>query len=389
MLRSEKRILTTHAGSLPRPKELADMFGRLSRREPVDHAVLARTIEDSTRRIVKMQLECGIDIGNNGEQPRESFFSYVQHRMSGFGGVSQRPTFSDIWSYPSFLESMTMMRSRMKVDLLHAPKAIGKVGYVDRGPLERECADFLRIAGEMKPRFAESFMTAPSPGIIAAAMLNEHYSRLEDYVMALSEALRVEYEEIASRGMVLQIDAPDLAMERHVSYAGRSLGDFLSFVDLVVAGINRALANVPREQARLHVCWGNYEGPHNHDVALADILPHLMQARVGGVLLSMANPRHEHEYRCLTSHQIPPDMVVIAGVIDTTTNYIEHPEVVADRIERVAGSLGDPHRVMAATDCGFETASGLSMVAEEIVWEKLRALRDGAEIASRRLFGQR
>ncbi|MBV8358011.1 MAG: cobalamin-independent methionine synthase II family protein [Deltaproteobacteria bacterium] len=387
MLSSEKRILTTHAGSLPRPKELADMFGRLSRHEPVDYAALEREIEDSTRRAVKMQLECGIDVGNNGEQPRESFFTYVQHRMSGFGGVSERPRLSDLWSYPSLLEFMAMMRSRIKVDLLHAPKAMAEVRYVDRGPLEKECADFLRIADDIKPGFAESFMTAPSPGIIAAAMLNEYYSRLEDYVMALSEALRVEYEEIASRGMVLQIDAPDLAMERHVSYAGRPLGDFLGFVDLIVAGINRALANVPREQVRLHVCWGNYEGPHNHDVALDDILPHLMHARVGALLLSMANPRHEHEYQCFSRYQIPPDMIVIAGVIDTTTNYVEHPEVIADRIERVARALGDPHRIMAATDCGFETTSGLAMVAEEIVWEKLRAMRDGAEIASRRLFG--
>jgi 5-methyltetrahydropteroyltriglutamate--homocysteine methyltransferase len=387
MLRSEKRILTTHAGSLPRSKELADLFGRLSRHEAVDHAALGREIEDSTRRVVKLQLECGIDVGNNGEQARESFFTYVQHRMSGFGGVSQRPAISDVWSYPSFLESMARMRSRATVDLLHAPKAIGEVHYVDRRPLEKECADFLRIKAEMHPGFAESFMTAPSPGIIAAAMLNEHYPRLEDYVIALSEALRVEYEAIAARGMVLQIDAPDLAMERHVSYAGRPLGDFLGFVDLVVAGINRALANVPREQARLHVCWGNYEGPHNRDVELDEILPHLLQARVGALLLSMANPRHEHEYQCFAPHPIPPDMVVIAGVIDTTTNYVEHPEVVAGRIERLARVLGDPQRVMAATDCGFETASGFATVAEEIVWEKLRALRDGAALASRRLFG--
>jgi 5-methyltetrahydropteroyltriglutamate--homocysteine methyltransferase len=230
-------------------------------------------------------------------------------------------------------------------------------------------------------------MTAPSPGIIAAAMLNEHYPRLEDYVMALSEALRVEYEAIAARGMVLQIDAPDLAMERHVTYANRPLGDFLGFVDLVVAGINHALANVPREQARLHVCWGNYEGPHNRDVALDEILPRLLQARVGALLLSMANPRHGHEYQCFARHPIPSDMVVIAGVIDTTTNYVEHPEVVAGRIERMARVLGDPQRVIAATDCGFETASGFATVAEEIVWEKLRAMRDGAALASRRLFG--
>jgi 5-methyltetrahydropteroyltriglutamate--homocysteine methyltransferase len=203
---------------------------------------------------------------------------------------------------------------------------------------------------------------------------------------ALADALRVEYETITSRGFVLQIDAPDLAMERHFSYAQRPLKDFLDFVDLVVAATNRALANVPPDRARLHVCWGNYEGPHNRDVALDDILPHLYGARVGALLLSMANPRHEHEYRCFERHPLPPGMSLIAGVIDSTTNYVEHPEVVADRIERVARVVGDPHRVMAGTDCGFETTSGMGHVAEELVWEKLRALRDGAALASNRLF---
>jgi len=388
MHHSEKRILTTHAGSLPRPAGLAEMFGRLSQREPVDRAALDSAIEDATRRVVKMQLECGIDVGNNGEQPRESFFTYVQHRMSGFGGRSERPRLSDVWNYPGFVESiMAMMRSRVRVDLLHAPKAIGEVRYVDRAPLEKECDDFVRIAAEAKPGFVETFMTAPSPGIIAAAMLNEHYRSLEDYVAALSDALRVEYEAIVARGMILQIDAPDLAMERHVSYADRPLKDFVGFVDLIIAGINRALGNVPRDRVRLHVCWGNYEGPHDRDVALDDIMPALLKARVGAMLLSMANPRHEHEYRCFERHRIPADMLLIAGVIDTTTNYIEHPEVVADRIERAAKAVGDPHRIMAATDCGFETTTGLAPVADEIVWQKLRAMRDGAVIATRRLLG--
>jgi 5-methyltetrahydropteroyltriglutamate--homocysteine methyltransferase len=388
MLGSEKRILTTHAGSLPRPAALADMFGLLSRREPVDRSELDRAIEDATRRAVQMQLECGIDVGNNGEQPRESFFTYVQHRMSGFGGRSERPRLADVWSYPTFVEMIfAAMRGRMRVDLLRAPKAIGEVRYADRVPLDRECGDFLRIAGERKPGFVETFMTAPSPGIIASAMLNEHYPTIEDYVAALADALRIEYETIVTRGMVLQIDAPDLAMERHVSYADRPLKDFLDFIDLIVAGINHALANVPRDRVRLHVCWGNYEGPHTRDVALDDILPHLLKANVGAMLLSMANPRHEHEYHCFERHRLPDDMILIAGVIDSTTNYVEHPEIVAERIERAAKAIGDPRRVMAATDCGFETSSGLSPVADELVWEKLRALRAGAEIATQRLFG--
>lgn len=217
-------------------------------------------------------------------------------------------------------------------------------------------------------------------------MLNEHYPSLQDYVSAVADALRVEYETIVARGMLLQIDAPDLALERHTSYAGLPLNDFLSFVELVIAAINRSLENVAPDRVRLHVCWGNYEGPHNRDVPLDDILPILLKAKVGALLLSMANPRHEHEYRCLERHSIPADLTIIAGVIDSTTNYVEHPEVVADRIERVARALGDPHRVMVSPDCGFETTSGAQMVAEEIVWEKLRAMRDGAEIASRRLF---
>jgi 5-methyltetrahydropteroyltriglutamate--homocysteine methyltransferase len=387
MQHSEKRILTTHAGSLPRPTELAEMFGKLSRHEPVDQAAMDHAIDEATRRVVRKQIESGIDVGNNGEQPRESFFTYIQHRMSGFGGQGDRPRLSDVWSYPSFVETISaMIRAWVKVDLLHAPKAIGEVRYMDREPLEKECNNYLRIVGESRPGFVESFMTAPSPGIIAAAMLNEHYRSLEDYIAALSDALRFEYETIVSRGMVLQIDAPDLAMERHVSYAERPLADFIGFVELVVAGMNRALENVPRDRVRLHVCWGNYEGPHDRDVALDEILPQLLKARVGAMLLSMANPRHEHEYRLLERHRLHDDMLLLAGVIDTTTNYIEHPEVVADRLERVAKALGDPHRVMAATDCGFETTSGLAPVADEIVWQKLRAMRDGAQLATKRMF---
>jgi 5-methyltetrahydropteroyltriglutamate--homocysteine methyltransferase len=386
MQRSEKRILTTHAGSLPRPARLADMLARISRHEPVDNSELDHEIEESIRRAVRMQAECGIDIGNNGEQPRESFFTYVQHRMSGFGGRSERPRLADIWTYPTFLKVILPFRDAIKVDLLHAPKAIGDVRYIDRAAAEKECDAFLRIVGEIRPGFAECFMTSPSPGIIASAMLNEHYPSIEAYLNAVAGALKVEYEAITSRGMVLQIDAPDLALERHTSYAQRPLKDFLAFVELVVAAINEALENVPRDRVRLHVCWGNYEGPHDRDVPLDEILPILLRAKADALLLSMANPRHEHEYRCFERHRIPAELTIIAGVIDSTTNYIEHPEVVADRIERVARAVGDPQRVMASPDCGFETTTGAQMVAEEIVWEKLRAMRDGAEIASRRLF---
>jgi 5-methyltetrahydropteroyltriglutamate--homocysteine methyltransferase len=386
MQRSETRILATHAGSLPRPKELVAMQVRLSRREPVDATALDELIERSTHRVIAAQLDAGIDVGNNGEQARESFFTYVQHRLSGFGGQSNRPIMKDIIYYPSFLELKLPDFSRTMVSLMNAPMAIGEVRYVNRSALEKECADFLRIAGEQGRRFTEAFMTAASPGIVASAMLNEYYPCYEEYVFAVADALKTEYEYIAARGLVLQIDCPDLAMERHTSFAERSLDDFLAFVDLNIAAINRAVAHIPRDRIRMHVCWGNYEGPHTFDVSLEEILPRLYQAQVGALVLSMANPRHAHEHRCFTRHPLPPGMLLVAGVIDPTTNYVEHPEVVADRLERAAEAISDPHRVLAGTDCGFDTAAGLGEVAEEIVWEKLKALREGADIATRRLF---
>jgi 5-methyltetrahydropteroyltriglutamate--homocysteine methyltransferase len=218
-------------------------------------------------------------------------------------------------------------------------------------------------------------------------MTNAHYPRLEDYVHALAGALRTEYEAVVRAGFLLQLDCPDLAMERHTLFAGRPLEEFLAFVDLVVAALNRALTNVPRERVRMHVCWGNYEGPHVFDVPLEEILLRLYRVRVGALMLPLANPRHAHEHRALARHPLPAEMLLVAGVIDTTTNYVEHPELVAERIEHAAAAIGDPQRVLAGTDCGFATAAGLGEVAEEVVWEKLCALRAGADLASRRLLG--
>jgi len=384
MQRSESRILTTHTGSLPRPKALVDLQLRVNRGEVVDQRLLADTVDQATRRAVQRQLECGIDVGNDGEQPRESFFTYVRYRMSGFGGEGQRPPAQDVASYPTFRE---LFQTHARKSLHTAPpRALGEVRYVDHGALDKELADYRKILEEQPRRFVETFWTAPSPGIVACGMQNDYYGSMSQYVNAVAEALKTEYEAIAARGYVLQIDGPDLAMERHRQFAGQPLEEFLEFLDLTISAINRALANVPREQVRLHVCWGNYEGPHNFDVPLDDLLPHLYQARVGALVLSMANPRHAHEHRCLLRHPLPRDWLVVAGVIDTTTNYVEHPEVVADRIELVAQAIGDPHRVLAGTDCGFDTSTGVGMVAEEVVWEKLRSLRAGADLASARLF---
>jgi 5-methyltetrahydropteroyltriglutamate--homocysteine methyltransferase len=383
---STDRILTTHAGSLPRTPELRALHVRRSRAEPVDGDELAAAVRDSTRRVLRRQREVGIDVGNDGEQGRESFFTHVRERLSGFGGRSDRPVMRDIVAFPSFLALRLPDFSRDMVSLLAAPQAIGDVRHVDRGPLERECATFRTLVAEEDPRFVEAFMTAPSPGIVAAAMTNAHYARSEDYLAAVGEALRIEYEYIVAQGFVLQIDAPDLAMERHTSFADRPLEEFLAFVDATIATIDAALAGIPRDRVRLHVCWGNYEAPHHLDVPLEEILPRLVRAPVGALVLSMANPRHAHEHRVLARHPLPPGMLLVAGVVDTTTNYVEHPEVVADRIELAARAVGDPRRVIAGTDCGFETAAGLGDVAEDVVWEKLRALADGARLATRRLL---
>ncbi len=386
MVRSEGRILTTHAGSLPRRDRLVAMLVQKSRGEAVDNDALAREIEESTRHVVAKQLDAGIDIGNNGEQSRESFFTHVQHRMSGFGGRSERPIMRDLVRYPSFRKLIAPLFQRSMVDLLHAPKAVGDVQYVDRKPVELECADTLRILNEQSHKFAEPFMTAPSPGIIASAMLNEHYENYERYVNAVANALAAEYQYIVAQGFLLQVDCPDLAMERHTSYADRPLKYFLSYVELNIAAMNRALQGISPDRVRMHVCWGNYSAPHDLDVSLGDILPLLYHAKVGALVLEAANPRHQHEYRYFKTYPLPAQMSLVTGVIDTKTNYVEHPEVIADRLERASQAIGDPRRVMAGTDCGFETSAGLGEVAEEIVWEKLRAMRAGADLASSRLF---
>ena len=382
---AEKRILTTHAGSLPRVGELLRLMIAVSRREPVDGAALEREIERALRHVVDRQLEVGIDVGNDGEQSRESFFTYVQHRLSGFAGESDRPVMRDLMTFPSFIETkLPDLIGKPMVSLMRAPKATGEVRHLGLAPLERELDAFEAALGERT--FAERFWTAATPGIVASAMLDEHYGSYERYVLALADALRPEYAAIVARGYVLQLDAPDLAMERHTSFADRPLEDFLAFVELNIAAINRAIEGLPADRIRLHVCWGNYEGPHHFDVPMRDILPVVYGARVGAFSLPFANPRHEHEWRVLEEMPPPSACSIVAGVIDTTTNYVEHPEVVADRIERVARALGDPSRVLAGTDCGFGTAAGLGEVAEEVVWEKLRSLRAGADVASKRLF---
>jgi 5-methyltetrahydropteroyltriglutamate--homocysteine methyltransferase len=386
MRRSDERILTTHTGSLPRPAELTRLHIARARGESVDPAELDRLGKEAVRGIVRKQAAAGVDIGNNGEQQREGFFLHMRHRMSGFGGSWQRRTRADALRYPVFRQLMEeQLAARPAVSNMGPPKAIGPIRYLGRSGIEDECADFRAALADTGAQFTELFMTAPSPGIIAGAMKNEHYPTEQAYLDDLGAALKEEYEAIVDAGFLLQLDCPDLALERHLSYQDQPLGDFLGFVERVVGTINKAVATIPPEKVRLHVCWGNYEGPHDSDVPLADILPILQQAKVGAFFLPFANPRHAHEYRVFEKQPLAGDQVLIAGVIDSLTNFVEHPEAVADRIERVVQVVGDPKRVIAGTDCGFGTSAGSSRVAEDVVWAKLTALAEGARLASERL----
>jgi 5-methyltetrahydropteroyltriglutamate--homocysteine methyltransferase len=386
MRRSEERILTTHTGSLPRPPELTRLYVRRARGESVDTAELERLGREALRGVLRKQAEAGVDLGNNGEQQREGFFLHIRHRISGFGGSWQRRTRADALRYPVFRRMMEQqLAAREAVSNMGPPKAIGEIHYLGTAAIEAECADFQAALDESGTQFVEPFVTAPSPGIVAAAMKNEHYDTEEAYLDALGAALKHEYETIVRRGFLLQLDCPDLALERHLSYQDRPLGDFLGFVERVVASINRALENVPRDRVRLHVCWGNYEGPHDCDVPLADILPVLKQAKVGAFFFPFANPRHAHEYHVFEKQPLTDDQILIAGVIDSLTNFVEHPEAVAERLQRIAAAVGDPHRVIAGTDCGFDTSAGMGRVAEDVVWAKLKSLVEGARLASTRL----
>ena len=386
MKRSDERILITHVGSLPRDPALSDLLIRDELGEKIDRAELARLSEKAVRHVVGRQAACGVDIVNDGEQPRVGFQTYVAQRMKGFGGESKRPRPRDYLDFPDFAAWMARrMPRRAKVS--NAPQAVADVAYEDLGPAREEVRLFKEALGGLGATPVETFMTAASPGIIATTLLNAHYDSYEAYVFALAREMRKEYELIA-RDFILQIDAPDLAMERTVLFADKSVAEFVKIAEMHVAALNEALAGIAPERVRLHCCWGNYEGPHVHDVPLADILPVLCGARVGALSIEFANPRHQHEYANLKKAGFPAHLLLLPGVIDTSTNYVEHPEVVANRICEAVDAIGDRERVIASSDCGFGTFAGSEMVSEDIVWEKLKACRAGADIATRRLWGR-
>jgi 5-methyltetrahydropteroyltriglutamate--homocysteine methyltransferase len=386
MHRSEEWILTTHVGSLPRPPKLRELLVRQDRGEVIDEAALDREVEAAVQHVVRKQLEVGIDIGSDGEQPRVGFSTYVARRMQGFGGESRRPPARELAEFPDYT-AMLELRRRGGARINNAPQAMADVQYTDLTEASKECDLFLRVTKSLSRSFTESFMTAASPGIIATTMLNAYYDSHERYVFALAEQMRREYELIHSRGLLLQLDCPDLAMERTRLFQNDSLERFQEIVATHIDAINLAVANIPPERIRLHVCWGNNDSPHIYDVPLEAILPILYRANVGALSLELANPRHQHEYKVFKRHPLPESMLFLPGVIDSTTNFVEHPEVVADRICQAVEAIGDRGRVIASVDCGFGTFAGSELVAESVVWAKLQTLKQGAALATKRLWG--
>ncbi|MGE0820662.1 MAG: methionine synthase [Candidatus Binatia bacterium] len=388
MHNSQQRILTTHTGSLPRPRPLLDLLIRQERGEAIDQGAFDRLAEESVKNVIAKQLTAGIDIGNDGEQPRSGFAGYVTQRMKGFGGGAERPPWQDFIDFPDFAELMQQRITNLKLAATFTtPQAIAEIQYTDLSAATQECDLFLRCAQAQPQQFTDRFMTAVSPGMVATYHVNAYYDSHENYVFAVAKQLKKEYELIHAKGLLLQIDAPDLACDHAWFFKHLSVQEFQKVVESNIAAINLAIENIPADRVRLHTCWANFEAPHVHDIALEKILPILYQAKVGALSVELANPRHQHEYAVFKHYPLPDSMVVIPGVIDPKTNYVEHPQVVANRILQTVEAVGDRSRVIAGVDCGFSTVAGFQFVADSVVWAKLRTLREGADLASAKLWG--
>jgi 5-methyltetrahydropteroyltriglutamate--homocysteine methyltransferase len=386
MITSRERILVTHVGSLPRHDELSDLLVRREEGESIDRHRLAEAMDRGVRHVVEKQAEAGVDVGNDGEQQRVGFQTYVAQRMSGFAGESKRRRARDYEEFPELIEVLTHRfpkRSRMQ----NAPQAQSELHYLGSAAISEE-TERLKRTVKTAGVFSECFMTAPSPGIISSTMLNAYYDSQESYLNALAREMSKEYRAIHDAGLLVQIDAPDLAMDRAMFFRDLPDSQFVSAVEMNVAALNKGIEGIPRERVRLHCCWGNWDGPHVFDVALDLILPVLYQANVGALSIEFANPRHQHEYAALRRHRLPDHMVLIPGCVETTSNIVEHPEVVARRIEEAVSAVGDRERVIAGADCGFGTFTRREWVIEPAVWLKLKSLREGANIASARLWSK-
>jgi 5-methyltetrahydropteroyltriglutamate--homocysteine methyltransferase len=377
------RIQTTHVGSLPRNNAVTDLLFAQERGKDVDPAEFDREVRAAVDECVALQVKAGIDLVSDGELSKISYATYIKDRLTGFGGDSDIPPPADVEAFPGFLAKVVAAAGF--TDKVRKPRCIGPIAPLSDAPLKGDISRFDEALARHKP--AGAFMNAASPGVIALFHPNDHYACQDEYLEALAEAMRPEYEAIVAAGYILQLDSPDLGVGRHTMYRDRSDGDYLDLIARHVEVLNHSLRNVPADRVRMHVCWGNYEGPHNCDVEMSVILPTVMKAKPQGLLFETANPRHQHDWRAFAdmADLIPEDRVLIPGVIDSTTNFIEHPQVVAQRIGQYADLVGR-ERVIAGTDCGFSTFAGKGVVDPEIAYAKLAALSEGAAIASDRLW---
>jgi len=378
---SSVRILTTHVGSLPRPKNVTELIFAKEREEAYDSAEFDETIASAVGDAVEKQAEAGIDVVSDGEMSKISYATYIKERISGFEGDAPRSPPRDLQDYPSYLEKLA---SSGGTPTYKRPKCTSEVQVVNLAPLEMDIKNFhtaLENAG-----VEEAFMNSASPGVIALFQPNEYYASHTDYLEALAEAMRVEYEGIVAAGFLVQLDSPDLGLGRHTLFADKTDEDYQRLAGVHVEVLNHALRNIPADRVRMHVCWGNYEGPHHYDAPMSMVLPIALKAKIGALLFEASNPRHAHEWATFRDADLPDDLILIPGVVDSTTNFIEHPELVAERICRFADIVGR-ERVIAGSDCGFATFAGFGAVDGEIAYAKLASIAEGARIASNRLWG--
>ena len=380
MKRSVDRVLTTHTGSLPRPADLIRMMFAREEGVPVDGPALAARIRTAVAEVVRKQTDAGITVVSDGELSKPSYATYIKDRLNGFGGTSQSLQYRDLMDFPEMAKRVfgDPGRSRRKT-----PACTGPISLRDPAAAQVDVDNLKAALRSVEVK--EVFMSAASPGVISLFFRDDHYGNHEAYLFAIADAMRHEYETVARAGFILQLDCPDLAMGRHIQFAGLGLEEFRRMARLHLAALDHAVANIPPEQLRIHLCWGNYEGPHHYDVPLADILDLVLAARPQGVSFEAANPRHAHEWRVFERVKLPADKVIIPGVLDSTTNFIEHPELVAERIGRYARLVGREN-VIAGTDCGFGTWVGQAAVDPDIVWAKLASLAEGARLASGELW---
>ncbi|MBM3528387.1 MAG: cobalamin-independent methionine synthase II family protein [Alphaproteobacteria bacterium] len=380
MKRSTGRFLTTHTGSLPRPDDLIRMMYAKEEGVPVDKAALSARVRAAVAEVVRKQVEAGVDLVNDGEMSKPSYATYIKDRLDGFGGTGNTFVYQDLADFPKLAQKVfgDPGRSRRKTPACNAPIGV-------RDPqAARDDVDNLAAALKTTPA-AEGFMSAASPGVVSLFFRNDYYKDHETYLHAIAEAMRDEYEAVTQAGFVLQIDCPDLAMGRHIQYADLDLKEFRKRAQMHVEALNHATRNIPPEQLRMHLCWGNYEGPHHFDVPLADIVDIVFSARPNAISLEAANPRHAHEFSVFEKVKLPYGKVLIPGVIESKSNFIEHPDLIAQRIGRYAELVGREN-VIAGSDCGYGTWVGQAAVDPDVVWAKLAAMAEGARIASRRFW---